>query len=410
MWDGVVGREIRRANRNMILVNVLLVACVGLVGLGLGERYLFNALRGPAAMTQDALVAITDPDKVSRNFVTVKADKELGAIWSHYERTKDSNSGRVISEKTTAWYVGVKVGKNLVLVKSDSEHPKTTLTGFLEPIDPATRSHLREFLAKSKATDLEQLFCPFLLDTQENATSAWAYVFIGLPLLCFLLWNVNRGFMRYSNPEVDPAAVKLGPGPEQVAAAVDKDLFSAPEGMPFLMGKQWLVRSRFMSVDIVNVPEQLLWIYKKVTQHYYNGVPTGKSYHVMVRGWNGLTMEVKTNEATGDATLKAMLHRWPWLIAGYSDELEQTWKANPASLGTAVAQRKKAAAAAEAGAAAAGGAATSGPALNPPSARPSAGGAATGRPPTAADPEADLKARQAAAYADAVRKPGAPPK
>jgi hypothetical protein len=46
MWDNVIGRHIRRANRSLLLTNLALLAVLAVVTLANG-RYLVNFLLGP---------------------------------------------------------------------------------------------------------------------------------------------------------------------------------------------------------------------------------------------------------------------------------------------------------------------------------------------------------------------------
>ena len=76
MWDNFIGRQIRRANRNLLIVNVIILLIVGGVVAG-NWKYLTNWFRGPApmrlhtaillcaAVAVPALAQITDPVKTA---------------------------------------------------------------------------------------------------------------------------------------------------------------------------------------------------------------------------------------------------------------------------------------------------------------------------------------------------------
>src|SRR5947209_4638005 len=73
MKDTIIGRHIRRTNRNRLILGVLLVAGALLI-CGLNSKFVDNFVAGPFAIKREALLAIKDPETVQHVFVRVHGD------------------------------------------------------------------------------------------------------------------------------------------------------------------------------------------------------------------------------------------------------------------------------------------------------------------------------------------------
>src|SRR5262245_50926588 len=73
MWENTIGSNIRRANRNLLVCNLLLLIVVCWC-LSVGCRTAFNELAGPVPMDNGALLKTSDPSKLFRYNVTIASD------------------------------------------------------------------------------------------------------------------------------------------------------------------------------------------------------------------------------------------------------------------------------------------------------------------------------------------------
>jgi hypothetical protein len=78
-----------------------------------------------------------------------------------------------------------------------------------------------------------------------------------------------------------------------------------------------------------------------VTQRRVNGIPAGKSYAAQIWDRHGVCMTVVGSETLVNQALEVACQRAPWLLAGFSTELEKTWKSNRAAMIAAVDQRRR---------------------------------------------------------------------
>ena len=72
--------------------------------------------------------------------------------------------------------------------------------------------------------------------------------------------------------------------------------------------------------------EDIVWAYPKVTKHYHNGIPTVKTYSAMVRDSKGQSMEVSGKKDSVPKLLESLERRMPWILVGYTKELEALWQ------------------------------------------------------------------------------------
>lgn len=343
MENGVTVLEIRRTNRNLFVLNALLIGSILLL-LGGNWRYIYASLNGPYVMDRAAITGVQDPEILSNYFVRTPAGELLGTMFTKVTVRKNKHSGRVESETTDACFVAVKLGEKMLLVKSKTENPGKMLTGYLVVMPGDVSRSLKGQLTKLNAGDAAQRFLPFMIDTMDHGSGAYGLLAFGLPLLVLGLWNVKKVIERSANPESHPFARRLAAigVPSAVMAAMDLDLADHPGGTgPLKIGRRWILNPGYLDCDAIHAHD-ILWVYKKVTQHYTNGVPTGKSFGIVIRGRGNTQIEVSVSEAVQDVVLRAVAERFPWLIMGFSDELEALWKTKNSEFVEAVEARRRA--------------------------------------------------------------------
>jgi hypothetical protein len=94
------------------------------------------------------------------------------------------------------------------------------------------------------------------------------------------------------------------------------------------MTQNWLFSSETNKTFLMPINE-VMWIYKTVTQHKTNGIPTGKSYKLTIVFSDGSSSEINTNEKNCDALVENLAQRGRNIIIGFSDELNEMWSSNP---------------------------------------------------------------------------------
>ena len=340
MWDNVVGRHIRRCNRNLLLVNALILAALVLLGFA-NFRYLLNCFQGPFPVNSSTLDKITDPTREAHYYVSVDnlSVVETGLQW--VEDRVDEYTHDVKSQKIMATFFLAK-GTRPLIVKSPSGSGATHYTGALIPVPAEVRAYFqKEFLDKTHR-QFDDVFAPFMLDATGFRDDAYIGLAICIPIGLLAAWNVSKAVARIQNVQNSPIYKWLGhyeQSPELVAQAIDDELKNykdcpsissnlllRPCSMTLL--PSWLLHKSFFHFTTMRLNE-IVWVHQKVTKHSVNFIPTGKTFAILIYDANGRTVEVdagRRSEQKISGFAAALQTRIPWVAFGYSNELKNLYK------------------------------------------------------------------------------------
>ncbi len=348
MWNGFIGKQINRSNRNMLMSNLsLLTVPVAIAVLGVG--YWQNFFAGPVTMTPKQLAAVKSAESLQHDYIAVKGDKTIDSGMTEITQTK--KHGSVTSERTSANFVALAVDDQLLIVKAKPENAAaTSFVGQIKPVPDDVRSNLIAPLLK-KHPDAEGMFYPYMLDQAEDYKSNgyWGLA-IGIPCLALSVWNLQKVGRRWGKPAQHPIAQQLGKMGDAttdattIAANIEQEI-TAPN--THKIGKvtitpSWVFRPTTYGLQALQL-EDLVWFYQKVTTHRTNGVPTGKTYSTVLYDRAGRTFEMNSSEKQVTEILNILYDKAPWAISGYSDDLQKMWKKERTSLIAAVDERRMAA-------------------------------------------------------------------
>jgi hypothetical protein len=185
-----------------------------------------------------------------------------------------------------------------------------------------------------------------VLDTRSDFRTP-AYIGIGVGLIALLvaggfLLSVVKVYGDFDQSSTAKALAVYG-APRDVAAAIDREAAGQYEkvgGIHLL--PSWILRRGTFSMDISHV-EDVVWMYKKVTKHSVNFIPTGKTYEVVLHTNRGRQINLQgtfLGEKNADFLLENIFRRVPWIIAGYDDELIGAWNADARAFIQAVSERR----------------------------------------------------------------------
>src|SRR5215470_8672772 len=125
MWDGFIGREIRRANRNLLIANVCLLLCVGGV-LGYNAKYLRSWFGGCVPMDPASVGKLHSPNDLDRTFVTLDV---CTMIETGYQEIETNDAGKQTG--VNADFQMVPVGDRALIVRTGPGAIGTHLSGQL---------------------------------------------------------------------------------------------------------------------------------------------------------------------------------------------------------------------------------------------------------------------------------------
>lgn len=337
MWDDFLSRQIRRTNRNLFLLGVFLLGGLSAALYGF-QRDVKNYLLGPFPIEATELIGVDNPDTATKYFVKVRAEHEFFTGLNEYP--KQGEHTRVIAS-----YYAVQAGDRFLLVRSNQPVPRTEYTGMLVRVPQA----LVTALARSPRPEINQLqskSLPLMLDTDRSPRQDWL-----VPVSAAVFFLLGAGVLfvalsRMAAPQKHPARVALARygDPSQVAIQLDAELRMERDdekSKSLRLTRNWLVHATAFSVHLTQIKD-LVWAYPKVVRHYHTFIPTGKTYSVIIRDRSGQSMEVSTKKDVSSALLVTLQQRAPWMVIGYSADLEKSWRSDRSKMIAFVDQRRAA--------------------------------------------------------------------
>lgn len=305
-------------------------------------RYLKNFFGGPYTLGSAELAAIDDAWTTPRYFAHVTGERAVDT--GIQQITVEKRNGMEVGRRVSAAYsVLVMDDDRLLLVKTaTSAAPHTTVEGELRHIPTDLYTQLFQ---QPEAKAEYPRFYPFYLDEEASFRgSGYAGFAVLATLLALAAWLGGRALRQLRDPSAHPAVQRVYKWKEPVGTAVAAERAC---GAPNFTGKNgwvvadpFLVRRTFFSFDILRLAD-LVWAFKKVTQHRVNFIPAGKTFAAQLHCYGGAA-EVQGDEATVDAVLRFAGQRTPWAVFGYDQEVAALFKNDPNGFCGAVEQRKRA--------------------------------------------------------------------
>jgi hypothetical protein len=320
MWDDFVAHQIRRTNRNLLILGTALLAIIAAI-VSFTWREVYNYIFGPFPIQTSELTAIWNPDQPKRYFLKVQGEKSF----STGMRVVDADH----KENVRAVVVALVVGKRLLLVKTPSDSHQLEFKGALTAMPPEVQSGTVDAIEK-KYPNLKGAFLPFMLDATgfRDSDSILVAVF-GFLLTGMGLFLVGLSILRMATPEKHPLFAKLERYGQlqDVRMRIDSDMRSEGGGEKFgglHITTNWLIHAAAYKTHVMSARD-VVWAYLKITKHYHNGIPTGKTYSAIIRDSKGQSVEVSGKKDSVPKLLEAMQRRMPWIFIGYTKELDALW-------------------------------------------------------------------------------------
>ena len=340
MLDEFFVREIRRTNRNGMLVGLFFLA-IALVPAWHYRAYILSVVRGPAAAGEAELAARANPNPLLESFVKVHGSE----AYSTGARVVTSDAGKTDSNRVLANVVALKVGEHYLLAKIPVTASGLDQTGELVEMPQQLRQiAVTEHLAKHP--EIAQKVYPYLLDaTKSRFDDPWMLL-VGIFFFLLGAFSLGKAIRHMAVPESAPvmkALTRYGE-PGSVSIQIAQELRIAGDGEKFgsaRLTSAWLVDATSWKTTIMRIAD-IVWAYPKVIKHYYNFIPTGKTYHMVVRDRAGQSLEIQVKKDESPVVLQALARRTPWALYGFDKKIESSWTKNRAELIRAVDQRKSA--------------------------------------------------------------------
>jgi hypothetical protein len=343
MPETFIGKQIARMNRNLLIINFLLVGTIGALFYA-NAKYMINFFRGSDRVSTEDLARLRSVDDRFRTFVHVEGKKSISSGIRDIEQQVDKYSNKVESETTKAEYKYLMVGDRILVIKAEPGTPDatTSYSGELVPVPADVQGAVISPVQRDDPA-VAGKFLPFMLDTVDYRTTGYWAVGLGVPVLLLGLWNLAKWWGRNQDVASHPVYRRLAAygNPEMLSHEIDAAVSAgqAKFGDAFLAGS-WIFQASSFALKFMKFDE-VVWAYKKVTKHSVNFIPTGKTYSALVCSRTGAILTVSAGEAVVNSLLQALMQGVPWALFGYNAELQAHWTKNRAAFAAAVDERKK---------------------------------------------------------------------
>ncbi len=329
MWNNFIGEQIRRTNRNLLMINLLIVVVV-ITYACLSAGYLKQAATQGQQVSPEALARM---GASAHHIFEVDSTEVMASGYQEVERKNGS-------EKAVADFLVMRAGDHMLIVKTSPGKHGPHFTGNLETIPGDLSAALSRDI---KSPQTRAAILPVMLETTAYSNEAWLALVFGVPLLLIGTWNLKKWMSRASDPALSPIVTQLQHrGGMMACQQVDSEMAQGPEKVgKAIFTKSWVVVPNTFGTHIMHF-DDVVWVYKKVTQHRVNFIPTGKTYAAMICSSMGKTIEVSGKEGKIDELLTAVTEKAPWAIPGFSDEAQALWSKNRDAMLQAVNARRSA--------------------------------------------------------------------
>lgn len=330
-----VDREVARTSRNLLVTNLALLAAL-LAGAALAGDYYRDFFGGPAPTTLEELARAGG--RPARAWVKLQGELiETAYVERTYKEGQRPESGKVSAE-----YLALHDGTHTLLIKADGGTHGSEISGWLGDLERSDREVLQGL--KKDEPDVADTWLPVVLDAQQDRSSGWIGLVAGALTLAIVLRNLRAWTVRRSRPEAHPIWKRLAALGQARSLAAQLDMETRGAVRTFKGGAtltpSYLLRKALYTLEIVPV-ERVAWVHKKVTTQKKLFITVGKTVQAIVHDRDGGETSFTAPDAEVDGLLGAIVERAPWVLAGWSEELEQAWKSRRAEVIAAVDARRQ---------------------------------------------------------------------
>jgi hypothetical protein len=172
----------------------------------------------------------------------------------------------------------------------------------------------------------------------------WWSLSISVPMLLLAAWNLSKWKKRARDYTCHPICKRLAcfGTVEQVIQQIEAAILMNP--VEKIAGVRlfgpWLFKPSILGLTCFYVPD-LVWVYKKVTTHSVNFIPVGQSCEALLYDRYGFSSKMQARKKKVEALMTHVCQQSPWIVAGFSKELEKLWNSRRGEFVAAVDERRK---------------------------------------------------------------------
>lgn len=345
----------------------------------LKRKYLIKNLTGAIfAFIMGGIVLFTQLDNIqmilepAEDLNTLYADEirdsmkvkvEVGAILDYYAYTEEN--GRVIEKEYIIpvgeeEYMGVVLGKSY-LDQADRNLDATwaymdgddsaldriepiVVTGRVVSMSGESKQFYNEFVdSLGWEPEEEELFIPYMVMTGKAAGGLTGdFIFFGIVaalIIAFGIFLLVKGISGGALKNIRKYCESTG-NKEMTMQRLEQ-FYALVQPVEGIRVSPEFIMAQTGGAVLVNDASKVLWVYQHVTSHYTNGIPTGKSYTIMVWMTDGTKMEIAMkSKKKSEEALDYIGRTLPYIFFGYDEQLQAGYNQNRQAMIQAMTDRK----------------------------------------------------------------------
>lgn len=313
---------IHKINRRKFIIAFILLFIVT-ISYVLFLRYFYNFLLGPFEMEQSKLINAEGPRELFQYFINVTGD-DIYDTGFEYVTVHDSGY-----EETDYYYYALEMGREFLLVETPERLDTSTVTGFIKGIPTDIQKEVLDSLL-AETPSLQGHFMPFMLKTNNFRMGGFIWIGISVVLGAISLILILTTTLHLGNTDRHPVMKELKPfgEPKRIAGEINAELTAGKlETKLATLTENWLIIFKGLNFQATKYSD-VIWLYKKITQHRTYGVPTGKTFMAMIYDKHGQTISLQGKEADVDEVLTLVAQKAPQAIKGYAVQLFNLYRKN----------------------------------------------------------------------------------
>ena len=333
------GRTMRQLITALALLAASLAVCFNY------QREIYSRLFGPFPATVDELAALPSLDSSYRRLFEVTAnDPTLKPVLLPFrDVTVHKRRGRETGRSFQYFYL--VPAKPPMVVRAGTDTLTLPFAGEITEVTGDVRERIGKVAPQIMSGPG---ISAVMIDVEDPAFSfngILAIAAVAAPLL--LLGLLIRALLRMMDFRRIPAVAALksfGAPVDQVVSNIDAELVagdSSTAARNVRLTPSWLLHTRRSNLDLVRL-EDLIWVYSSVTtKKIYGLIPYWWSYALHLADRNGKMTAIKGGKKVLPDVATAIMQRVPWVIPGFTDEIEQVFRKDRNMMIAAVERRKQ---------------------------------------------------------------------
>jgi hypothetical protein len=333
-------RQVRNTSVARLIAAVLVLIILAMWANS-NSRYIRNFFNGPKTINATELININDVEQLATPWVRLTADSVVatGLQQITIRKKHGIEQGRSVS----ASYYLAGFNDRLLLVRAH-EYLDKTLTGELRLMDFDSQDQLLKNAPADERPFMRERLYPLMLDMTGDYKSDGniAFVIGGIIGAAALVMGFIS-LMRWRHPKNHPvltAAAAWGPI-DLVSAKIENEfkLSGTIKFSKYSLTPNFFVIKNFFQFEVRHF-DDLVWAYKKVTQHkMYYVIPAGKT-HALTLHMGPKEFNLTASDTLITNALEQLVKNRPWAFYGYSKDLADAWQKRTQDILQMVMQRK----------------------------------------------------------------------